>query len=159
MLYGPPAFVSQAETLTLALAGSFLISVCIGTILDVSQAISPNDELLILLQYFFFLSSLRDAWEPGRDPMPLLHTSYVLLRYEKAPFIGGVEERSIQFPNLIFALREMFLFLMPLAHARIQTHSHKWSLPCCSSIPQGYGHAFSLHINFFYLYFLAFCDS
>lgn len=54
MLYGPSAFVSQAETLTLALAGSFLISVCIGTILDVSQAISPNDELLILLQYFFF---------------------------------------------------------------------------------------------------------
>lgn len=55
MLYSPSAFVSQAETLTLALAGSFLISVCIGTILDVSQAISPNDELLILLQYFFFL--------------------------------------------------------------------------------------------------------
>lgn len=98
---------------------------------------------------FFFLSSLQDAWEPGRDPMPLLHTSYVLLRYEKAPFIGGVEERSIQFPNLIFALREMFLFLMSLAHAHIQTHPHKWSLPCCPSIPQGYGHAFSLHINFF----------
>lgn len=75
---------------------------------------------------------------------------------ERATFIEGNQSVLSNSPAS-FWLWEKWSLSLGLPHMYTCTHAHihtrmhtqKLSLPCCPSTPQGYGHAFSLHIEFF----------
>lgn len=146
MLYGPSAFVSQAETLTLALR-KFLYqrlhwynSGCFPS--NFSKWWALNSAAVIFFPYQVFESLGNPVVIQCLCFAP--HTSSCNMR--KPPSLEGW--RSVLSNSAIsFLLWEKCSFSWCLSH--MHTYRHKWSLPCCPSIPQGYGHAFSLHINFF----------
>lgn len=110
-------------------SGSFFIKVYSGASPKVSQAISPTDSPLTrfcwVLFFFFVISSGSPVFfSPCRHPMAFLHTPYALLRIWESHFHWDEQKCSIQFPNLILALREMVLFFISLNHVHVHTDTH-----------------------------------
>ena len=117
---------------------------------QVFQAISTTDSPLTQFQFYFpVISSGSQAFlSPRRHLIASLHTPYVPLRVWASRFhLGGGQKCSIQFPNLILVLGEMLLSVC-LAHVHMHT-AKNGPYHAVPPVPQGCGHAFSLHIAFF----------
>ncbi len=107
-------------------SGSFFIKVYSDASPEVSQAISPTDFPLTRFQFYFPCHLFRLASIPlplsssdGFASHPICPPANM-----REPLSLGERKCSIQFPNLILALREMVPFLLSLTHVHTHTHTH-----------------------------------
>lgn len=124
---------------------------------------APCDWFLSYLLFFIIKSGLQPHLHPAPPP-PLPPTAHMsACKYERAAFqsvgwdwvgVAATQKCSIQFPNLILALREVIFFFTPLSLSHTHTHARVCVggfLPMFFFCPQGRGYTVMLHTHFFFM--------